>query len=61
MTLPARMFRDPAIVYEDKEAHSCKGCAHEETVQMFGKRHDYCKKGQRHGWRCKKYQERASK
>lgn len=28
MTIPANQFRDPARVYEAKEAQTCKGCQH---------------------------------
>lgn len=58
MTLPAYMFRDPAEVYEQNEARSCKGCTHERTKKLMGTTHTVCIKllpnGKRreHGRRC---------
>lgn len=55
MTLPAYAFRDPAKVYEEKEARSCAGCKHEGREKMFGKVIKFCTKRKRHGARCTLY------
>ena len=63
MTLPAYMFRDPADVYEQHEARSCKGCQWEKSARLMGTTHTVCTKllpgGKRrnHGRRCQSYEE----
>ena len=58
MTYPQWMFRDPAIVAENNEARSCKGCAWEKSARLMGTTHTICTKllpnGRRreHGKRC---------
>ena len=32
MTLPANQWKDPAKWYEEREAATCKGCAHLTTL-----------------------------
>ncbi|MCA3186864.1 hypothetical protein [Cupriavidus sp.] len=64
MTLPAYMYRDPAEVYEQTEARSCKGCVYEKTARLMGTTHTVCTKllpgGKRrnHGKRCQSYGEK---
>lgn len=61
MTLPAYMYRDPAEVYEQTEARSCKGCIYEKTARLMGTTHTVCTKllpgGKRrqHGRRCQSF------
>lgn len=65
MTLPAYMYRDPAEVYEQNEARSCKGCMYERTARLMGTTHTVCTKllpgGKRrnHGKRCQFYGEKS--
>ena len=64
MTLPAYMYRDPAEVYEQNEARSCKGCIYEKTARLMGTTHTVCTKllpgGKRrnYGKRCQSYGEK---
>lgn len=64
MTLPAYYFRDPAIVYEQNEARSCKGCVYEKSARLMGTVHTVCTKllpnGKRrnHGKRCQFFGEK---
>lgn len=61
LTLPSHMYRDPAAVYEQNEARSCKGCIHQKSATLLGKTHTVCTKllpnGKRrnHGKRCLNY------
>ena len=36
MTLPAYMYRDPAAVFEQNEARTCKGCQWEKSATLLG-------------------------
>lgn len=64
MTLPAYMYRDPAEVYEQNEARSCKGCVYEKAARLMGSTHTVCTKllpggkRQNHGKRCQSYGEK---
>ncbi|CAJ0698750.1 hypothetical protein [Ralstonia holmesii] len=64
MTLPAYMYRDPATVFEQNEARTCKGCQWERSATLLGKTHTVCTKllpsGKRreHGRRCNNYLEK---
>jgi hypothetical protein len=48
-------FRDPARIYEAKEARSCKGCKFEGSTRMFGQTINFCRKKKRHGMKCSQY------
>lgn len=48
-----REWRDPALVYEERERRTCKGCAHIDEV--LGKK--FCKKGKRMTKKCGLYRE----
>lgn len=50
-------FRDPLAVLLTKEAATCKGCSHSETITAFGQKHQTCNKRRKHGNRCKHYRE----
>ena len=52
------LARDPADWYEQQEARTCKGCAHEITVPVAGHETMACGKNRRYGRRCKLYDER---
>ena len=50
-------YGDPAKVYEQREARTCKGCIHLDHWTMGGKKIDLCTKGKKAGKRCKFYRE----
>jgi len=52
------LARDPADWYEQQEARTCKGCAHEITITVAGHRALACDQNRRYGRRCKLYDER---
>lgn len=59
MAFPKGYYGDPLKRLLDEEAKTCKGCAFEESVKLFGGvSMRYCSKGKKHGKRCKGYQER---
>lgn len=58
-TLPAYMYRDPAIVLEQKQENelkrSCAGCVHVFRVEFNGAVESACNKGRMIGKRCNLY------
>lgn len=58
-TLPAFMYRDPALVLEQKQENelkrSCAGCVHAYQVEFKGAAERACNKGKVFGKRCKLY------
>lgn len=57
MTLPAYMFKDPAIVLEEKQERefgkSCVGCVNVLKIGFKGSAvHGVCNKGKLYGKRC---------
>ncbi len=52
-----RMARDPADIYEQAEAVTCKGCVHIEVVKVMDATHEICAIGKGYGKRCKRYDE----
>lgn len=59
-TLPTYMYRDPAIVLEQKQENelkrSCAGCVHVFKVEFKGAVESACSKGRMIGKRCKLYE-----
>lgn len=51
------LARDPAIIYEQKESTTCKGCCHIEEMKIGGVAHEICSLGRGYGKRCKRYDE----
>lgn len=49
------VFLDPAMIYERKEAKSCKGCVHQYSERAFGTVLFFCKKGRKKQVKCKHY------
>jgi len=49
---------DPAMVYERKEARTCKGCRHLNKFTFAGTPMEVCEKGSKTLKRCKNYKER---
>lgn len=35
-------FRDPAIIAEERESRTCKGCRHIQQVRALGTMHQVC-------------------
>jgi ribosomal protein L37AE/L43A len=65
MTLPRRLYSDPAYVLEKKEEISCKGCVFEQVSYRNDRTVWLCRKTDHkgvaleHGLRCNSYTERA--
>lgn len=57
MILPSRDYRDPLTVLIERENGTCKGCAHVETVRVFGEDALICHKHRKPVKRCKHYEE----
>lgn len=53
MTLERWRYGDPLTILLQKEASTCKGCAH--AAVAFDRR--YCDKGKKYGKRCGQYRE----
>lgn len=51
--LPQYMYRDPSLAYERTEAQSCHGCKYAECMRIAGIKVETCKKGRKHGRKCK--------
>ena len=51
--------RDPLDVLISREAKTCKGCKHELEGVIWGSIVTVCTKKQKHGRRCKQYEERG--
>ena len=49
-------YGNPEYVVARRQAQSCHGCRHEETIQMISQSIKYCGKGRKHGKRCLSYQ-----
>lgn len=43
MTMDARECRDPMLVAMEREARTCKGCRHIESVRCLGSLHQVCR------------------
>ena len=52
------LARDPAEIYERKEAKSCAGCQHVSSTTILGEPRPICAKGKPYGRKCKLYVER---
>ncbi|VVE29499.1 hypothetical protein PEP31012_03593 [Pandoraea eparura] len=60
--LPSRMYQDPAIVLEQEENRTCKGCIHK--LKLWGLEYcakDQTKPGARYMRRCAFYNDGRSK
>lgn len=55
--LPLYRYADPAIVVEQDEARTCKGCCLKQTWKIGHTATESCLLGKKIGKRCKKYQE----
>ncbi len=51
------MARDPAVLCEQAESRTCKGCVHEEPIQIAGSSATICSIGKGYGRRCNRYDE----
>lgn len=52
------LARDPAEIYERKEARTCAGCQHVSSIEILGDRRPICARGKTYGRRCRLYAER---
>lgn len=55
--LPRGMYRDPLDILIEQESRTCKGCAHIETMVVFGERVMNCNKAKKVGIKCRQYKE----
>lgn len=53
--LPSYKYRDPALVLEQMEQSTCKGCIHQKSVEFGGATIPYCNLRKPYGRRCKRY------
>lgn len=54
-------YGDPLRVLERREGQNCTGCAHSHArPDPFGGVHMVCKKGRKHGKRCRRYEEKRN-
>jgi hypothetical protein len=57
MTLHSRDYsRDPLDIVIERESRTCKGCAHLDTMTLFGQRVMICNKAKKPGKKCHQYQ-----
>jgi hypothetical protein len=49
-------YGNPEHVAARRQAQSCRGCRHEETIHLISQSITYCGKGRKHGKRCLSYQ-----
>lgn len=46
--LPSREYsRDPLDIILEREAKTCKGCKHADSLMVFGKTYEACNKGRK--------------
>ena len=50
-----RMAMDPALLAEEAEERTCKGCAHEYWIEVANSARKACSRNRRHGQRCAEY------
>lgn len=56
--LPSEFYRDPAKLLERIQERSCTGCRFEERHTISGTKFTICRKGGKHGSKCKLYRAR---
>lgn len=50
------MTRDPALLVEEAEERTCRGCVHEHWVAIAGDTRGACSRNKRYGSRCREYE-----